>query len=197
LKPKAKDRGGRPRKRAVQAGEKVQIGVRISPALRGNLEKAAARSGRSLTQEAELRLERSFERQDILAEALTLAFDRHTAGLVMVLARAMEATGRVGSFISNESLKSHANWRNDPFAYQEATLAVDAIMKAFRPTGDVVRPPLAKLAMFGAKPPLTSFGESIADELIQAIQSKPPPELASWAATVRELLTMSPKEKPS
>jgi hypothetical protein len=59
-KAKPKNRGGRPRKSQIQAGEKTTISVRISPEVRKELEKAIAKNGRSLTQEAEIRIERSF-----------------------------------------------------------------------------------------------------------------------------------------
>jgi hypothetical protein len=46
------------------------ISVRTTQSFKEDLEAAAARSGRSLAQEAELRLERSFEQQTIMKEIL-------------------------------------------------------------------------------------------------------------------------------
>lgn len=48
-----------------KAGEKASLGVRVSPALKARLIWAAEENGRSLSQEAELRLERSFETESI------------------------------------------------------------------------------------------------------------------------------------
>ncbi len=59
---KTPSRGGRP-KRQPKPGERVQLSLRVTPELKAELDEAANQSGRSQSQEAELRLERSFERQ--------------------------------------------------------------------------------------------------------------------------------------
>jgi len=58
-------RKGRPIKAAVE-GERTQLGLRVTAEMKRKLEAAALESGRSLSQEAELRLEQSFEREFIL-----------------------------------------------------------------------------------------------------------------------------------
>ena len=50
----------------------VQLKVRMREPLRAKLESAAAKKGTSINSEVVDRLERSFERQDLLAEFLTL-----------------------------------------------------------------------------------------------------------------------------
>ena len=55
----SKKRAGRPRKEPEE-GERVQISFRVTPNLKRLLTDAADRSGRSQSQEAEFRLERSF-----------------------------------------------------------------------------------------------------------------------------------------
>jgi hypothetical protein len=55
----AKSRGGRPR-RTPKPGERVVLGLRVTPDLKHQLDAAAELSGRSQSQEAEFRLERSF-----------------------------------------------------------------------------------------------------------------------------------------
>ena len=57
--PKARNLGGRPRERTPKPGERVHLGLRVSPKLKRQLERAAAESTRSLSQEVELRLEES------------------------------------------------------------------------------------------------------------------------------------------
>ena len=44
-----------------KAGERVPLGLRVTPEMKKRLERAAIRKGRSLSQEAEMRLERSLE----------------------------------------------------------------------------------------------------------------------------------------
>jgi len=56
---------GRPTKPPTP-GERVPVGFRITAQTKQKLEAAAIESGRSLSQEAELRLEQSFEREWIV-----------------------------------------------------------------------------------------------------------------------------------
>lgn len=63
---------GRPTK-TPKPGERVSLGLRVTADLKRKLDEAAKKSGRSQSQEAELRLERSFEREALLPEVLTLA----------------------------------------------------------------------------------------------------------------------------
>ena len=59
--PKSKPkRVGRPPKQPV-SGERVSLGLRVTAELKSALDNAAARSGRSQSQEAELRLQNSLE----------------------------------------------------------------------------------------------------------------------------------------
>jgi hypothetical protein len=64
-------RMGRPTK-APKADERVSLGLRVTADIKRRLDEAAERSGRSQSQEAEFRLERSFERQTLLREILVL-----------------------------------------------------------------------------------------------------------------------------
>lgn len=57
-KPKPKKRIGRPTK-APKEGERVSLGLRVTPDTKRKLEAAAIQRGRSLSQEAEIRLEAS------------------------------------------------------------------------------------------------------------------------------------------
>src|SRR6476659_11251968 len=55
-------RMGRPTKRP-KPGTRVPLSMRVTPAVRKKLERAALRRGRSISQEAEIRLEQSFDRE--------------------------------------------------------------------------------------------------------------------------------------
>src|SRR5262245_55658799 len=66
--PAKAGKGGRPRKRPEpEQGDRVPIGFRITLDLRKKLEKAAG--NRSISAEAESRLERSFDRQEVFDQA--------------------------------------------------------------------------------------------------------------------------------
>jgi hypothetical protein len=67
---KVKSFGGRPRKRKAKPGERVHVGLRVSPELKRHLEDAAKQSTRSLSQEVEFRLESLFLQQDAALRAL-------------------------------------------------------------------------------------------------------------------------------
>src|SRR5262245_11105623 len=68
----AKKRIGRPVVEAAP-GQRAGLSLRVTPELKQQLEETALKKGRSLSQEAEFRLERSFEHEGLLREVLTLA----------------------------------------------------------------------------------------------------------------------------
>jgi hypothetical protein len=124
-KTKQKNRGGRPRKAPIKQGEKVQIGVRVSPAMQARLSDAAQDSGRSLTQEAEMRLEHSFDRQDLLSEVLVTAFGRRPAGLLLMMARAFADAGTVAGRLVDPTATEVKDWTESKWAVQQAMIALN------------------------------------------------------------------------
>lgn len=66
-KPMLAKKPGRPG-RPVEPGERLQIGVQVSPRVKRLLETAAEQNHRSLSREAEFRLEQSFQRDRIFEE---------------------------------------------------------------------------------------------------------------------------------
>jgi hypothetical protein len=67
----------------VDVMKSVQVKFRISEALRAKLRKAAAKSGRSLTEEASFRLDASFKspkKEEDIAVAIVKALERHLSG---------------------------------------------------------------------------------------------------------------------
>jgi TraY domain len=130
----ATPRVGRPRTRAEGPGD--YVGFRSPRELKERLEAAAARSGRSLSTEAQIRLEKSFEKQDLLGGALELAYGPRLAGILMLLAEMTCQVGRMAGFTSGESGEAMDNWLDDAFAYDQAVTAASTILDAFRPPGD-------------------------------------------------------------
>lgn len=57
-------------KHAVEGGKRYPLGMRTTKEIRERLESAASESGRSLAQEVEYRLERSFDREQWSTELL-------------------------------------------------------------------------------------------------------------------------------
>lgn len=66
------------------------VGFRSPADLKQRLANAAENAGRSLSSEAQFRLERSFEREDLLNDTLDLAFGKPIAGVLMLLGTAMK-----------------------------------------------------------------------------------------------------------
>src|SRR3954468_22244904 len=92
--PKAK---GRP----PTHGERFPLGLRVSKHVKQQLNEAAKASGRSLSQEAELRLESSFKAQNAVFDALDLAFGRHWTGLLLAIAHVAQVSGTRGLMVSH------------------------------------------------------------------------------------------------
>ena len=74
MSKKPKNFGGRP-KTPGKVDERVHLGFRVTPQLKERLEQTAKNLGRSQSQEAEMRLERSFDRADLLAEIIAMLKD--------------------------------------------------------------------------------------------------------------------------
>jgi hypothetical protein len=105
--PRAKSRAGRPR-REPQAGERVQLSLRVTPQMKRRLDTAADQSGRSQSQEVEFRLERSFEREEMLSEVLTVAYGEQTAAILMTLGMVIEDTKFLAQHSSLHTRDGHA-----------------------------------------------------------------------------------------
>ena len=122
-------RRGRP-----SLGERVPLGLRVTPEMKRRLDDAAKRSGRSQSQEAEFRLERSFDRTDLLSEALRLAYGRDLAGILMMLGSAM-LWADTFHHVDNQKRKAKGPWRwgSDADGYNEVVKAAVTILEALRP----------------------------------------------------------------
>ena len=127
-------RVGRPRTRSDGPGD--YVGFRAPRELKERLEAAAARNGRSLSTEAQIRLEKSFEKQELLVGALELAYGPRLAGILFLLGEMMSEVGASAAFASGESVEAMRSWLDDPFAYDQAITAVYDILTSFRPAGE-------------------------------------------------------------
>jgi hypothetical protein len=62
---------GRPTREA-KPGERVTLGLRVTADMKNRIEEQATKNGRSLSQEAEMRLERSFDLETLLAHPVAM-----------------------------------------------------------------------------------------------------------------------------
>ena len=105
LPPKKAARMGRPIK-PPREGERVGLSFRVTPELKRQLTEAAARSGRGQSQEAEFRLEKSFEQERLYSLLVATQHERHPAR-----AREEELQGfRAEVAVLTEAVKALKSW---------------------------------------------------------------------------------------
>jgi TraY domain len=109
-------------------GERVPLSLRVTPQMKARLDEAAQESGRSQSQEAEIRLERSFVHGDLLGDVLSLAFGAQFAGLLFLLGIAMIDQGR-------RMTEGKGDWTSDSVAYDAAMSAAVRLLEYCRPDG--------------------------------------------------------------
>jgi hypothetical protein len=125
----------RPRKQQSEPGKRFPLNMRTTREVREQLEAAAKASGRSLAQETEHRIARSFERQGLLHEVLELSFGSVLGGLLLMAGAAMRDAGSEGAFQETGRLESMARWPDSATGFDQAKIAADVIFEAARPEG--------------------------------------------------------------
>lgn len=83
--------------------------------MRETLQESADKSGRSLSQEVELRLERSIDRQELVSEALSLMNGPHAAGVLLLVAQALGTTSVMALIDGRKSLEEVLRQRDQMF----------------------------------------------------------------------------------
>jgi hypothetical protein len=120
-KQTAKKRRG-PVPKGEYAGKAKTINTRATPELRDWLEKAAKKSGRSLSQEIETRLRRTFREEEDLAKQFGSAD----------AARVFTAIAQILNMMRNPE-NPDADWLHDPLAFALAADAINATLYLVRP----------------------------------------------------------------
>lgn len=131
--------GGRP-KRKLKPGERVPLSLRVTPDVKAQLEKAASKSGRSQSQEAEFRLEQTFRDEGVIQQVTALKFGRPLAGILLAVGEVMNAAGSQQAFEAVGSLDAATNWINNPHGRNEAVSAAMTILERLRPEDDFRSP---------------------------------------------------------
>jgi hypothetical protein len=171
-----KRRGGWPA-RVPEPGERVAMSFRVTPESKEKLDHAAKSSGRSLAQEIEFRLERSFDEERHLADALELVFDRQVAGLMLAIGCVMK-----------EAQRRQRDWLSDPDAFFAVAGSIKIWLEAIDPranpkTWAKLREALIK-ADSGKIPELSAVMVAAA----LAVKETPLIDLGPWASTIRKWL---------
>ena len=130
-------RGRKPKGEYAEKG--VTLSTRIRSDTRAALEEAAKASGRSLSQECEHRLRRSFDEDEALIDRLG---GRQLYAMFRMIAAAMELT--VMQWQQFSSAKDERfDWIADPFGYDQAMKAAISVMDRLRPPGDPTMPAMS------------------------------------------------------
>jgi hypothetical protein len=124
-KQTAKKRRG-PIPKGEYAGKAKTINTRATPELRDWLEKAAKKSGRSLSQEIETRLRSTFREEEKLADR----FGSHRT------ARVFQVIALVLNSMRNPE-NPDAEWLDDPHAFELGMEAIYHTLYAIRPKGEL------------------------------------------------------------
>jgi hypothetical protein len=118
--------------RKTKSAHKSEVfSTRIRPDIKERLEKAAAASGRSLSNEFANRLLQSFALDDKIKEHF---FDRRTYLMMRMAAAAIE---RVHPLDNRDGV----HWLDDPLLFDAALSAVIGVLSQIRPPGPAIEPP--------------------------------------------------------
>ena len=132
----AKRRVGRPKTRPDEEGAGDYVGFRAPRRLKEDLARAAKAAGRSLSTEAQFRLERTFDRDqladDLLGQAMTLRYAPGLAEITLAVADAMNLIGGL-AFLIADGRHPQGRWRQHPYAFSQAVAAANSGSRACPP----------------------------------------------------------------
>ena len=170
-----------PKARRSKDQKRIPLSMRITPQIRERLVAGAEINGRSITQEAEFRLEQSFGQQSLFDEVLDLAYGPRVAAFLRLIGRILTDTGPHAAYKKTGKLETAINWISDAFAFDQAEKAVLLALEAFRPNGDKTPPPQPDEA--------SRLGEMMARGVLIALKDRDcGGEIGEWARPIRERL---------
>jgi hypothetical protein len=141
-----------PAPRGEYAGKSQVLSTRIRPDTRKFLTDAAAASGRSLSQEIEHRLRRSFIEDDKITSTFG---NRRNYRLMQVIAITVGELYR-----KDDPTGAERDWLDDPVLFQQAEAAVTALLSSLRP------PPSNSAAPSTAAPSNDWVGETLRSPVV-------------------------------
>ncbi len=136
---------GRPRLNEAEKRSEP-VGVRLTKSLRKQLDEAARAENRTLTQEIERRLQRSFgldqEKEGRFGSAGTYWFLRLVArGVANIEHRCSRG----------EPSDDERRWMHDRFTFDQVAAMIDAMLTSLRPSGERRKPKVPKELKFGKR----------------------------------------------
>src|ERR1051325_1710497 len=122
--------------RRAKDQRRIPLSMRITPQLRERLVAQAGANGRSITQEAEFRLEQSFQEDKRIPEIMNRIYGRQLAGFLMLIGAVLHDAGRFMGFQSTFTIEGADNWMDLPYPFGQAEKALNLMIEAIRPAGD-------------------------------------------------------------
>jgi hypothetical protein len=138
VKPLSRGKKSGPSRKAAPPGTKVSLGLRVTADTKARIDDAAYRSGRSQSEEATWRIERSFDHEDLLLDTLRLAYGEFGL-VVLLLAYRMQTDGRFAAWQATNDVACWQNdaWMANPTGYDAAVQRAHQILEIFRPAGEI------------------------------------------------------------
>ena len=114
-----------PAPRGPFTGKRKTLTTRITEGVREQLEAAAEASDRSLSQEIEFRLERSFLTEEAIRDRELSTFGgAHTHALVRLL----------GDLIKGTEFQTSGSWADDQYTFDQVCLSIETFLGALHPS---------------------------------------------------------------
>lgn len=162
-------RMGRPVK-AVPAGQRASLGLKVTSEIKQRLDAAARANGRTQSQEAEVRLEQSFRDEKLLPQILDLAHGEQTAGLLMLLARCIDEVSSQAGFAERLAIGDAETWMGRPWVYHQVETAIRRVLDVLRPSEDPIPPEMLSIEDLSdeARAERAAPGLTISDTILSA-----------------------------
>jgi hypothetical protein len=196
---------GRPSKPAASR-KRNNLTFRVTDDLHRKLSNAALHAGRSISEEVETRLERSFAIHDHLAAVRQELGGSSAYGVLMVVGHAMQAAGTCGLVLRRRAPDDAATaWSHDAFAYDQAFRAAVAVLDALRPPGDSTPPVLRDpggsvgLSVSELSTVAATLGDKAAHAVLTAVaypEQTSLDDLGAIGAQVRAIMSAPAGESP-
>jgi hypothetical protein len=169
-------------KRFSEPGARIPLSFRVTPAFKRRIDVAAGLSGRSTAQEIELRLEQS------MAGA---AYPPEIGALVELIGRVMTETGTLISGANRVSGRTVADWKSDPYAWDQAVQAAKHVLTLTLLADEASPDPHGLFA--GADFPkdlARQIGKQVADGVLEVMRGRHEAgtTAAQWTPRIRERL---------
>src|SRR4051812_44215955 len=117
-------------------GQRVSLGLKVTPAIKNELDAAAKANGRTQSQEAEVRIEQTFRDQKTIEAGLNLAFGPELAALLLLIGNRVRTLSTVANFLTGSEHHNTNAWLHNPYVFDQTVQSISAILAAMRPPGD-------------------------------------------------------------